>query len=74
MLIDPEKITDDDFVLNNATYFNIEQHYHESEEYESAMMYLDNQGIPRNDIISGETYSLVGRIELYANKKDHNKC
>jgi hypothetical protein len=36
---------------------------HHAEEYECAMMVLDDMNIPREDK-GGNTYSLVGRIKL----------
>ena len=53
---------------NGDTYFDVEKHYHQSEEYDAAMMFLDSK-----DVAKGESqpdgmfsyYSLVGRIEAY---------
>lgn len=48
-----------------ATYFQVEKHYHQSEEWEAAMMYLDSKNVPRYDAKTEAEYSLVGRIERY---------
>ena len=50
---------------DGATYFQIEKHYYQSEEWEAAMMYLDDKEVPRHCHVTGEEYSLVGRIERY---------
>jgi hypothetical protein len=49
---------------NGTTYFDVEEHYHQSEEYQAAMMYLDAQNIPRFNNDDAE-YSLVGRINKF---------
>jgi hypothetical protein len=50
--------------VDGTTYFDVEEHYHQSEEYQAAMMYLDAQNIPRfND--DDVEYSLVGRINKF---------
>ena len=48
-----------------VTYFQIEKHYQQSEEWEAAMMFLDKKDVPRTDSRNGLEYTLVGRIEAY---------
>jgi hypothetical protein len=50
--------------FKGATFFDVQQHYDQSEEWECAMMYLDKKGIPRHDTNDAE-FSLVGRITQY---------
>jgi hypothetical protein len=48
-------------------YPNPEEHYWRSTEFSCAMRKLDDLGIPRKDE-EGETYSIVGRINLLAKR------
>jgi hypothetical protein len=51
--------------FRGATFFDIQQHYHQSEEWECAMRFLDDKGMPRHEKETEAEYSLVGRITLY---------
>lgn len=52
---------------DGAIYYNVEEMEHRAEEYEAAMLWLDNQQVPFADG-QGQTYSLVGRIILYGRR------
>jgi hypothetical protein len=45
------------------------QQYHQSEEWERAMKFLDDKGVPRFEKETDAEYSLVGRITLYKHTK-----
>jgi hypothetical protein len=57
--------------LDGGTYFDVEEHYHQSEAWECAMTYLDKKEVARFDANTEAEYSLVGRIERYCEAQNH---
>ena len=50
--------------FKGATFFDMRQHYDQSEEWGCAMKFLDDKGVPRFEKETEAEYSLVGRIKL----------
>ena len=55
-----------------TVFQSVAQREHWAEEYECAMMHLNDLGVPKDDG-KGNTYSLVGRIDLETGRMKDEK-
>lgn len=52
-----------------AKFADLAETEHESVEFQCAMQVLDDMGVPRKEEVTGEIYSIVGRIKWLENSK-----